>query len=91
MPLPHSVAVYMKVNRDMNPCKMVLLHLTLLVVCRDVLSSANEYVQHFKTDSLQRLHALYNLNELLSAGHSGLPRTIADDELPTQVSTIKNK
>lgn len=35
---------------------------------REVLASAEENVGHFKTDSLQRLHALHNLLELLQAG-----------------------
>ncbi|XP_047740431.1 E3 ubiquitin-protein ligase SHPRH [Hyalella azteca] len=58
---------------------------------RAVLSSAAEHAHHFKTDSLQRLHALHNLHELLAAGHPNIPHTLDDDELAQRAADIKEK
>ena len=42
--------------------------------------TVEEYKDKVKTDSLQRLHTVSNLNELLSAGHEGLAPTLRDDQ-----------
>ena len=60
-------------------------------VLREVLTSAADHAVHFKTDSLQRLHALHNLHELLTSGHEGVPRALSDDDIPQLIADIKNK
>ena len=42
--------------------------------------TVEEYKDKVKTDSLQRLHTVSNLKELLSAGHESLAPTLRDDQ-----------
>jgi hypothetical protein len=43
--------------------------------------SAAENEGKIKTDTLQRLHSVSNLAELLEAGHQGIPPTLRDSSL----------
>jgi hypothetical protein len=52
---------------------------------RDVLRSVEEHKDTLKTDSLQQLHAMYNLREILVSKPDGVAPTLRDDQLPKQV------
>ena len=56
---------------------------------RDVLLSAEEHKDRLKTDSLQRLHAMHNLHQLLKLKPEGLIPTLRDGELDKQVKPEK--
>ena len=47
-----------------------------------------EHKNQLHTDSLQQLHAMYNLNEILSSKPEGVDPTLRDEQLPTQVVRI---
>ena len=53
---------------------------------REVLFSAEEQKDKLKTDSLQRLHAMHNLVEILQTKPDGIAPTTRDDKLQQQVS-----
>lgn len=55
---------------------------------RSVLQSVQEH-SNIHTDSLQRLHTIHNLSELLDAKHSGIQPTLRDDNLKTEASEIR--
>ena len=52
---------------------------------REVLRSVEEHKEQLHTDSLQQLHAMYNLKEILSSKPEGVDPTLRDDQLSTQV------
>ena len=52
---------------------------------REVLRSVEEQKDQLQTDSLQQLHAMYNLQEILSSKPEGVAPTLRDDQLSTQV------
>ena len=52
---------------------------------REVLSSIEEHRGVLKTDSLQQLHAMFNLHETLQTRPPGVPPTLRDGELQKQV------
>ena len=54
---------------------------------RDVLRSVEEHKDTLKTDSLQQLHAMYNLHEILVTKPEGIAPTLRDDQLPKQVQS----
>ena len=55
---------------------------------REVLLSAEEQKNKLKTDSLQRLHAMHNLWELLQTKPEGVAPTTRDDQLQPQVKGL---
>ena len=56
---------------------------------REVLRSVEEHKDTLHTDSLQQLHAMYNLSEILSSKPEGVDPTLRDDQLSTQVTSIQ--
>ena len=52
---------------------------------REVLRVVDEYKGKIKTDTLQKLHSVSNLAELLEAGHENIPPTLRDDKLRDEV------
>ena len=52
--------------------------------------SADEHRDRIKTDTLQRLHTISNLAELLEAGHEGVAPTLRDDQLRTTAQELKD-
>ena len=52
---------------------------------REVLRSVEEHKDTLHTDSLQQLHAMYNLQEILSSKPEGVDPTLRDELLPNQV------
>ena len=52
---------------------------------REVLRVVDEYKGKIKTDTLQKLHSVSNLAELLEAGHENIPPTLRDDKLREEV------
>ncbi|XP_077977892.1 E3 ubiquitin-protein ligase SHPRH-like [Glandiceps talaboti] len=56
---------------------------------REVLRAVEEHRGQLKTDSLQRLHTLYNLNELLEQSHPGISPTLRDAQLGKEANEIK--
>ncbi|XP_072036001.1 LOW QUALITY PROTEIN: E3 ubiquitin-protein ligase SHPRH-like [Amphiura filiformis] len=57
---------------------------------REVLLSAEEQKDKLKTDSLQRLHAMHNLWELLQTKPEGVAPTTRDDQLQPQMREIRD-
>ena len=57
---------------------------------RDVLRSAEEHKERIKTDTLQRLHTVTNLSELLEADHPGVAPTLRDSELRPLASELRS-
>ena len=57
---------------------------------RDVMRSAEEHRARIKTDTLQRLHTVTNLAELLEAGHPGVSPTMRDTELRPLASELRS-
>ncbi|KAL4232699.1 hypothetical protein ACF0H5_007387 [Mactra antiquata] len=58
---------------------------------RDVLRSVEEHKDTLKTDTLQQLHAMYNLREILNTKPDGVSPTLRDDLLETQILELKDK
>ena len=58
-------------------------------IYREVLRSAGEQEGRLKTDTLQRLHTISNLAELLEAAHPGIQPTIRDDNLRQEAKELK--
>ncbi|KAH3735745.1 E3 ubiquitin-protein ligase SHPRH-like [Dreissena polymorpha] len=58
---------------------------------REVLMSVEEHKGRLKTDSLQQLHAMYNLNEILASQPAGVAPTLRDDQLPRQIEELKER
>ncbi|XP_048589960.1 E3 ubiquitin-protein ligase SHPRH isoform X2 [Nematostella vectensis] len=56
---------------------------------RDAMRSWTEHEDKFRTDALQKLHTLHNLIELLSADHPGCSHTLRDDEIKSEVQSLK--
>ena len=52
---------------------------------RDVLRSVEEHKEQLRTDELQQLHALHNLQELIALKPTGLEPTLRDGKLAEQV------
>ena len=57
---------------------------------RDVMRSAEEHKEKIKTDTLQRLHTITNLADLLEARHPGVAPTLRDAELRPLASELKS-
>lgn len=57
---------------------------------RSVLRSIEEHA-NIKTDSLQRLHTLHNLAEILESGHPNIQPTLRDDSLREEAETIRKR
>ena len=58
---------------------------------REVLGSAEKHKEQFQTDSLQLLHALENLADILDGSHVGVGYTINDSKLRPQAAEIREK
>lgn len=55
---------------------------------REVLRSVEEYREELRTDSLQQLHAMHNLGEILSTKPEGVDPTLRDGQLAQQVRAV---
>ena len=58
---------------------------------REVLRVVEEHKEKIKTDTLQKLHSVTNLAELLEASHEGIPPTLRDDKLRDEALELKSK
>ncbi|XP_062519341.1 E3 ubiquitin-protein ligase SHPRH-like isoform X2 [Corticium candelabrum] len=58
---------------------------------REAMQSWEEYVEILKTDHSQKIHTLYNLSSLLKTNSTGCGRTLRDDTLDEEVSTLKDE
>eukprot|EP00095_Tigriopus_kingsejongensis_P004239 maker-scaffold711_size108467-snap-gene-0.24 protein:Tk04239 transcript:maker-scaffold711_size108467-snap-gene-0.24-mRNA-1 annotation:"e3 ubiquitin-protein ligase shprh" len=58
---------------------------------RDVLRLSEEHKVHVKTDTLQRLHTITNLKEVLDARHEAIAPTLRDDQLQDEATELKKK
>ena len=56
---------------------------------REVMRSVSEHDGKLKTDTLQKLHTVSNLAELLEAGHAGIAPTMRDTELRNEAKKLK--
>jgi len=52
---------------------------------------AEEHKDKLKTDTLQRLHTITNLSELLDANHEGILPTLRDSSLKEEANALKTK
>ena len=57
---------------------------------REVLRSAEEHKDKIKTDTLQKLHTISNLAELVEARHEGVSPTLRDDQLRGEAQELKD-
>ena len=57
---------------------------------REVLRSAEEHKDRIKTDTLQKLHTISNLAELVEARHEGVSPTLRDDQLRGEAQELKD-
>jgi len=57
---------------------------------REVLRSATEHEGKIKTDTLQKLHTITNLFELIEAKHEGISPTMRDSELRKEAQVLKD-
>jgi hypothetical protein len=53
---------------------------------REVMMSVEEHKEQLRTDELQQLHALHNLQEIIQLKPEGLVPTLRDSQLYQQVS-----
>ena len=58
---------------------------------REVLRIVSEYKGKVKTDTLQQLHTVTNLAELLEAGHEGIDPTLRDEKLRDEAKLLQKK
>ncbi|XP_061176865.1 E3 ubiquitin-protein ligase SHPRH-like [Saccostrea echinata] len=58
---------------------------------REVLRSVVEHKDRFRTDDLQQLHAMYNLDEMLQSKPEGVQPTLRDGQLKEQMEELKVK
>ena len=54
-----------------------------------MLRSVDEHSDHVRTDPLQVLHIVYNLNDILSLKPAGIGHTLNDSQLKDQVKSLK--
>ncbi|KAK7076402.1 hypothetical protein SK128_024788, partial [Halocaridina rubra] len=57
---------------------------------REVLRSVQNH-SNIKTDSLQKLHTIHNLAEILESNHRGIEPTLRDDTLREEAAAIRQK
>ncbi|KAB7507906.1 E3 ubiquitin-protein ligase SHPRH [Armadillidium nasatum] len=58
---------------------------------REVLRSVEEHKKNIKTDSLQQLHTLHNLSEIIQGNHEGIHPTLRDGSLKEEAKAIRDK
>lgn len=58
---------------------------------RSVLHLAQEYEGKLKIDSLQRIHTMHNLAEVLDADHHGISRTLRDSSLREYSTALEQR
>ncbi|XP_056016724.1 E3 ubiquitin-protein ligase SHPRH-like isoform X5 [Ostrea edulis] len=58
---------------------------------REVLRSVEEHKDRLRTDDLQQLHAMYNLDEILQSKPEGIHPTLRDGQLKEQMEELKVK
>lgn len=58
---------------------------------REVLRLVEEHKSRVKTDTLQRLHTITNLAELLEAGHADVAPTLRDGGLRAEAEELREK
>lgn len=58
---------------------------------REVMRSVEEHKDRLRTDDLQQLHAMYNLDEILQTKPEGVQPTLRDGQLKEQMEELKVK
>lgn len=58
---------------------------------REVLRSVEEHKENFKTDSLQQLHTLHNLSEVIQSKPEGVHPTLRDETLAEEANGIRDR
>nr|XP_006814870.1 PREDICTED: E3 ubiquitin-protein ligase SHPRH-like [Saccoglossus kowalevskii] len=56
---------------------------------RDVLRSIEEHKEQLKTDSIQRLHTVYNLHQILKQNHPNVGHTLRESKLEDEAEEIR--
>lgn len=56
-----------------------------------IFRTSEEYKDKIKTDTLQKLHTITNLRELLDAHHEGVAPTLRDDQLLDEAAVLRKK
>lgn len=70
---------------DMNSLCSLLQFVDAVEMYREVLRSVEEHKDRIRTDDLQQLHAMYNLDEILQSRPEGVQPTLRDGQLKEQV------
>lgn len=70
---------------DMNSLCSFLQFVDAVEMYREVLRSVEEHKDRIRTDDLQQLHAMYNLDEILQSRPEGVQPTLRDGQLKEQV------
>ena len=58
---------------------------------REVLTTAEQYKDKIKTDTLQRLHTVTNLAEILESNHEGIVPTLRDGKLREEAAELRER
>ena len=58
---------------------------------REVLQAAEQYKAKIKTDTLQRLHTVTNLAEILESNHEGIAPTLRDGKLREDATELRER
>lgn len=88
-----SSIVYIRLAKDfffLNdryefPVFLFLQFVDAVEMYREVLRSVEEHKDRIRTDDLQQLHAMYNLDEILQSRPEGVQPTLRDGQLKEQV------
>ena len=67
------------------PVFLLLQFVDAVEMYREVLRSVEEHKDRIRTDDLQQLHAMYNLDEILQSRPEGVQPTLRDGQLKEQV------
>ena len=70
---------------DMNSLCSLLQFVDAVEMYREVLRSVEEHKDRIRTDDLQQLHAMFNLDEILQSRPEGVQPTLRDGQLKEQV------
>lgn len=78
-----------EISRDLiDPPLFVVKFVDSVEMYREVMRSVEEHKDRLRTDDLQQLHAMYNLDEILQTKPEGVQPTLRDGQLKEQVKIM---
>lgn len=79
----------LEIRRDLiDPPLFVVKFVDSVEMYREVMRSVEEHKDRLRTDDLQQLHAMYNLDEILQTKPEGVQPTLRDGQLKEQVKIM---